>query len=187
MADKNYELTFHLSDGSEKKVPFTAPQGPQGPAGADGKSAFAYAKDGGYTGTEAEFGAKLAADTTDFIFGVTGNPTDGYVSSATYTQIRSEMGGGRIPICSYTGEMFTGILLPLLMVESDHLTFAASPMPGVSVGVTIGSGDEIDGFEFMGSLTINNVQWYMDAEVDFTDTINGMIDTKLGVIENGAY
>lgn len=44
----------------------TGAQGPQGPAGADGKpgtsgkSAYQYAVDGGYTGTEAEFAAKLA-------------------------------------------------------------------------------------------------------------------------------
>lgn len=44
------------------------PAGPQGPAGADGapgadgKSAYQYARDGGYTGTEAEFAAKLAED-----------------------------------------------------------------------------------------------------------------------------
>ena len=44
------------------------PQGPQGPkgdtgtAGADGKSAYQYAQDGGYTGTEAEFAAKLARE-----------------------------------------------------------------------------------------------------------------------------
>ena len=31
-------------------------------AGADGKSAYAYAVEGGYTGTEAEFAAKLAAE-----------------------------------------------------------------------------------------------------------------------------
>lgn len=49
----------------------TGPQGPKGdtgaegaagPAGADGKSAYAYAVEGGYTGTEAEFAAKLAAE-----------------------------------------------------------------------------------------------------------------------------
>ena len=34
-------------------------QGPPGPAGADGKSAYQYAQEGGYTGTEAEFGALL--------------------------------------------------------------------------------------------------------------------------------
>ena len=36
--------------------------GSQGPAGADGKTAYQYAQDGGYTGTEAEFAAKLAAE-----------------------------------------------------------------------------------------------------------------------------
>ena len=50
----------------------TGPQGPKGDTGAtgaigaDGKSAYAYAQDGGYTGTEAEFAAKLAdTDTED--------------------------------------------------------------------------------------------------------------------------
>ena len=47
----------------------TGPQGPKGDTGADGaagaagKSAYSYAQDGGYTGTEAEFAAKLAQDT----------------------------------------------------------------------------------------------------------------------------
>lgn len=40
----------------------TGPQGPAGATGADGKSAYAYAVEGGYTGTEAEFAAKLAAE-----------------------------------------------------------------------------------------------------------------------------
>ena len=42
----------------------TGPQGPKGDtgaAGADGKSAYASAKDGGYTGTEAQFNTDLAA------------------------------------------------------------------------------------------------------------------------------
>ena len=41
----------------------TGPQGPKGDtgaAGADGKSAYAYAQDGGYTGTEAQFNTDLA-------------------------------------------------------------------------------------------------------------------------------
>ena len=38
------------------------PAGADGSPGADGKSAYQYAKDGGYTGTEAEFAAKLAAE-----------------------------------------------------------------------------------------------------------------------------
>lgn len=37
-------------------------KGDTGATGADGKSAYSYAQDGGYTGTEAEFAAKLAAE-----------------------------------------------------------------------------------------------------------------------------
>lgn len=36
MADKNYKLTFEMSDGTQKSVNFTAPQGPIGPTGATG-------------------------------------------------------------------------------------------------------------------------------------------------------
>ena len=58
-------------DGTNIKGPrgdtgATGAQGPQGPAGAngaDGKTAYAYAAEGGYTGTEAEFAAKLAEET----------------------------------------------------------------------------------------------------------------------------
>ena len=38
------------------------PKGDTGATGADGKSAYSYAQDGGYTGTEAEFAAKLAEE-----------------------------------------------------------------------------------------------------------------------------
>lgn len=43
----------------------TGATGAQGPAGADGKSAYAYAVEGGYTGTEEEFAAKLAQEMPD--------------------------------------------------------------------------------------------------------------------------
>ena len=58
------KATMPAVDGTE----ITLPAGPQGTAGADGaagadgKSAYAYAVDGGYTGTEAEFAAKLAQE-----------------------------------------------------------------------------------------------------------------------------
>lgn len=49
----------------------TGPQGPTGatgatgPAGANGKSAYAYAVEGGYTGSEAEFAEKMAKEMPD--------------------------------------------------------------------------------------------------------------------------
>ena len=48
--------------------------------GIDGKSAYQYAVDGGYTGTEEEFTAKLAAG---------GNPTDEQVAAAVETWLEA--------------------------------------------------------------------------------------------------
>ena len=36
MADKNYKLTFEMSDGTEQTVQFTAPQGEKGDKGDAG-------------------------------------------------------------------------------------------------------------------------------------------------------
>ena len=59
---------WYLGDTDTNK-PSRGPKGDKGDTGAtgaDGKSAYSYAQDGGYTGTEAEFAAKLAdTDTED--------------------------------------------------------------------------------------------------------------------------
>ena len=61
-------VTTSSADGGSNVVTFsdgktlTVKNGSKGSPGATGKSAYAYAKDGGYTGTEAEFGARLARD-----------------------------------------------------------------------------------------------------------------------------
>lgn len=57
MADKKYKLNFEMSDGSIQSIEFVVPQGEKG---EDGKSAYDYAKMGGYTGTEIEFYESLA-------------------------------------------------------------------------------------------------------------------------------
>ena len=46
--------------GADGKDGQDGAQGPQGPAGGDGKSAYQYAVEGGYAGTEEEFGRLLA-------------------------------------------------------------------------------------------------------------------------------
>ena len=51
--------------GPEGEQGERGPEGPQGPAGVngqDGKSAYAYAQEGGFTGTEAEFARKMAGE-----------------------------------------------------------------------------------------------------------------------------
>ena len=78
-----------------------------GEPGADGKSAYAYAVEGGYTGTEAEFAAKLAQDkfanpyTLTFAGAVTGS-YDG--SEAVTVEIPSGGGGGFEVLVDFTTE-----------------------------------------------------------------------------------
>ena len=50
------------ADGSPGKDGADGQPGADGAPGADGKSAYQYAQEGGYTGTEAEFAAKLAQE-----------------------------------------------------------------------------------------------------------------------------
>ena len=45
MADKTYKLTFTMSDGSEKSVQFTVPEGPAGYTPVKGKD-YTDGKDG---------------------------------------------------------------------------------------------------------------------------------------------
>lgn len=63
----NFEVQ-NGSRGSEGPKGSTGPAGPKGdtgdtgPAGNDGKSAYAYAKEHGFSGSESEFGERMAAD-----------------------------------------------------------------------------------------------------------------------------
>lgn len=63
--------------------------------GADGKSAYSYAQDGGYTGTEAEFAAKLAAEKlpNPYPLTFTGAVSETYDGSSAKT-IEIPSGGG---------------------------------------------------------------------------------------------
>ena len=52
--------TYTITFTDESTTTFTVTNGIDGIDGVNGKSAYEYAKEGGYTGTEAEFGEKLA-------------------------------------------------------------------------------------------------------------------------------
>lgn len=75
----------------------TGETGATGAAGAAGKSAYAYAQDGGYTGTEAEFAAKLAKEkfANPYALTFTGAVKGSYDGSEPVTvEIPSGGGGG---------------------------------------------------------------------------------------------
>ena len=79
--------------------------GATGATGTDGKSAFSYAQDGGYTGTEAEFAAKLAAEKlpNPYPLTFTGAVNETYDGSSAKT-IEIPSGGGGAFTASYTVE-----------------------------------------------------------------------------------
>lgn len=87
-------------------------KGDTGATGADGKSAYSYAQDGGYTGTEAEFAAKLAAESIDkALFVVNITTTDGVTYSAdkTFDEITQAYNEGKYNIVA----VWDGLIMPL--------------------------------------------------------------------------
>ena len=87
--------------------------------GADGKSAYSYAQDGGYAGTEAEFAAKLAAESIDkALFVVNITSTDGVTFSAdkTFDEIVQAYNEGKYNIVAVTN----GMIMPLVTIMESH-------------------------------------------------------------------
>ena len=62
ITDKNGTTTATVTNGKDGADGNPGADGSPGKDGADGKSAYQYAVEGGYTGTEAEFAAKLAQE-----------------------------------------------------------------------------------------------------------------------------
>ena len=100
---------FDGAQGPEGPIGQVGPKGEKGDTGAtgatgasgeDGKSAYQYAQDGGYTGTEAEFAAKMAQDipTVDSTLTKSGQAADAAVVgnrlSALSKEIANLPGGG---------------------------------------------------------------------------------------------
>ena len=123
------------------------PQGPKGDTGAtgaDGKSAYSYAVDGGYTGTEAEFAAKLAAEKlpNPYPLTFTGAVNETYDGSSAKT-IEIPSGGGS------SGSYF-GVYTVEEDVSQYRIPFEVSRYRRIVIGVNQSSGN-------VASLTIGFV------------------------------
>lgn len=112
---------FNGPKGDKGDTGATGPAGADGAPGPDGKSAYQYAQEGGYTGTEAAFAAKLAAEklANPYALSFTGAVTGSYDGSEPLT-VEIPGGGGEeteLPIIQeYTIEgdetasiVFTGL------------------------------------------------------------------------------
>lgn len=88
--------------------------GAQGPAGTDGKSAYQYAVDGGYTGAEAEFAAKMAQE-----------QLAGTTNELTPTQVHDAVSAG-IPVkVQYTDSTY-GLLFFTAFNSAESLNVIVS-------------------------------------------------------------
>lgn len=68
--------------------------------GDPGKSAYEYAQEGGYTGTEEEFAEKLAKEIPKaFYVSVTGDPLNGFESDKAFEEIEQAYAAGRAVYC----------------------------------------------------------------------------------------
>ena len=181
-------------------------KGDTGAAGADGKSAYQYAQEGGYTGTETEFAEKLAQEQ---LTGTTNEltPTQVYQSVSAGIPVKVQYFDGNFGIFWYTnfnvaenmnaiasntivyynsvyilGELIGNtdtnewfFLSTILAQKTDIPSVLPNPNALTFTGAVTGSYD--------GSMakTVNIPSAVTD------DHINSLIDTKLGVIENGSY
>ena len=95
ITDKNGTTTATVTNGKDGSDGNPGADGSPGKDGADGKTAYAYAVEGGYTGTEVEFSAKLAqekfANPNALTF--TGEVTGSYDGSAPLS-VEIPSGGG---------------------------------------------------------------------------------------------
>ena len=180
--------------------------GATGAAGAAGKSAYAYAQDGGYTGTETEFAEKMAeeqlAGTTDEL-----TPAQVYNAVSAGIPVKVQYADSTYGLLSFTAfniaeslsvivsqtiifyygmyilaelvgnksENRWGTEFTTLAQKTDIPTVLPNPNALTFTGAVTGS------YDGSAPMSVNVPNAVTDAH------INSLIDTKLGVIENGTY
>ena len=174
--------------------------------GADGKSAYQYAQEGGYTGTETEFAEKLAQEQ---LTGTTGDltPIQVYDAVSAGIPVKVQHTDGTYGLLSFTAfnvaeslnvvvsqtivyyngvyilaqlwgnksSNIWGVQFAILAQKTDIPTALPNPNALTFTGAVTGN------YDGSTAKTVNIPSAVTDAH------INSLIDTKLGVIENGAY
>ena len=113
--------------------------------GADGKSAYSYAQDGGYSGTESEFAAKLAAESIDkALFVVNITTTDGatYSADKTFNEITQAYNDGKYNIVAIMALGAGSFIMPLLGMVAKIALFSVTLDQAIST-ITITSNNEV--------------------------------------------
>ena len=138
-----------------------------------GKSAYQYAQEGGYTKTESDFYAKLAQEqltgTTDDL-----TPAQVYQAVSAGIPVKVQYIDGTFGILSYTN---FNVAENMNAIASNTIVY----YNGVyMLGELIGNKRSNEWF-FLSTVLAQK------TDIPTDDHINSLIDTKLGVIENGSY
>lgn len=152
------------------------PQGPKGDTGATGaagKSAYQYAQDGGYTGTETEFAEKLAQE-----------QLTGTTDELTPAQVYNAVSAG-IPVKVQYFDDTYGLISFTAFTVSESLNVIASNL--IVYYNSVYMLCELFGNKSDNRWGFNVTTLAQKTDIPSDDHINSLIDTKLGVIENGSY
>ena len=104
-------ITVTKTDGTSST--FTVKNGSKGSAGADGKSAYQYAQESGYTGTEEEFAEKLAQE-----------QLDGTTLTLTPTQVYDAVSVGKPVKVHYFDGTYGSISFTVFNAKSSNVIVA---------------------------------------------------------------
>ena len=152
---------FKIGDGvnNYKNLLYHNKVGPKGDTGADGKTAYAYAQEGGYTGTEVEFAAKLAQDMPTALpnpqpITINGQRYDG--SEAVTVTVSSEGGGtpveiddtltqsGKAADAKAVGDQLSA-LNEANATQDERITTLEQTIPSGSSGLTVAQVNALNG------------------------------------------
>lgn len=181
-------------------------KGDAGADGADGKSAYQYAQEGGYIGTETEFAEKLAVG----FLTIEITESNGTLSAdKTWNDVDRAIYNGKIVLAHYNdslfsfieksdGNMYFGMTMCLndgidAVVGSEIIEITSNgevnyyydtveiPKTPPNPNAITFTGAVTGSYDGSAAMTVNIPSAVTD------DHINSLIDTKLGVIENGSY
>lgn len=152
-------------DGPQGPTGPEGPQGPEGQQGPTGKTAYQYAVDGGYTGTEQQFAAKLAAEGVTSFNGQTGAIT----YTAPVTSVNGSTGAVTVSVPTSVSELAN---------DSDYTTKT----------YVDGEDGEIRGTIFFGKVDDTSTNTAFTATIDgVTEYHDGLaILLKNGVVTSAA-
>ena len=177
-SDKNIIFNITVSEELANAVNTALAQAKEsgefdGQPGAAGKTAYQYAVEGGYTGTEAVFAEKLAQE-----------QLSGTTDELTPTQVYDAVSAG-IPVkVQYTDSTY-GLISFTAFNVAESMNVIASQTIAYFKGLYILA--ELFGDKSNNEWGFNATTRAQKTDIPTDDHINSLIDTKLGVIENGSY